>query len=123
MRAMLDLAFNDRSPGMQSGLFKDKDFTNEQAEAMEAFFLESFHFPSMLNFTGARHGHTQTHTEAYAHTAAHACVCRRHSITRCLWAAAVHRTDAHTERTLVSLSLSHTHTLTHRHCGGVLGLV
>ena len=53
MRAMLDLAYSDRAPGMQSGIFKDKDFTNEQAEAMEAFFLESYYYPQMLSFTGA----------------------------------------------------------------------
>ena len=52
MRAMLDLAFNERAPGMQSGVFKEKDFTTEQTEAMEAFFLESYYFPQMLNYPG-----------------------------------------------------------------------
>jgi len=50
MRVMLDLAFNDKAPGMQSGLFKDRDFTEAQADAALAFLTESYYYPYMLNY-------------------------------------------------------------------------
>ena len=61
MRALLDLAFNERAPGMQSGLFKDKDFTTEQADAMQAFFVESYYFPYMLKYCGTSGRTLTTH--------------------------------------------------------------